>query len=570
VVVSRLHLFVVGGLVAALALTSQWNDREVAGELDAPQAAVREPGPLMRLVPGAVYSPLRERVAVESGTAAQSSIGDDVTRAVVREQALLVLGSLGEPVGAARLEFERGGVRPAYSDSAGRAQLSITKASSGTRILVRAEGYADAVIELGEHQADPLVVNLEHGGVLSGDVRWSNGLSASADTVVLAWREQQQPSLQEILRVRDGGFSPALRVARTDAHGRFHFDGMASSASFALGAIRDGGLALQRVREARAGDGNLSLELQRVLGAAIELVDAAGGALRTNDGLFGSSAMWDPNDGRFAPRALPEDSIEFAWLGGAELHRAASLGRDQYLLLYEVFGDAPFAQAESSFSIQVPGYRPVWTRFELEPVSSALRVRELPLERVTDRWATLELSLEGVEGWLTARTRVEESAFAVLRLRAVDTDADIEAALRPTLDGRWRFDEVPCGRYELSIALCDWSSVIPSRDAAPLVVDIGEQGATARLSLAGRGAGEVFVARADGSDYEGELVLRVKQGDPIRYLRFKCAPYVLGGLEEGEYEVSVASIGMQLAEEAESSQLLLAADTLSVCLVHLP
>jgi hypothetical protein len=569
-VISRLPLFVAGGLLAAAALSTQWGERQDVAELSAETVEAREPGPLMRLVPGAVYTPLRTSAALESNASRPNVAESSAARTIVREQALLVLGAEGEAVGAARLELERGGVRAVFSDAAGRARLSITKESAGARVRVRAEGYSDQVVELDAQQSDPLVVTLERGGSFSGDVHWSNGRAAAAGTVVIAWQEQQRPTLDEVLRVRDGGYSQALRVARTDAHGRFHFDGVSSSAAYELGAIYEGGLALRRERQVHAGDGNLRLELRRVLGAALELVDADGGAPRASDGLFAGTAMWDPSDGRLAPCGLPEDAVEMAWLGGAELHRAADVGRDQYLLLYELLGDAPAAEAESSFSIQVPGYRPIWTRFELEPVSSELRVRQLPLERVAERWAPFEFALEGVDGWFAERTRAEDSPFAVLRLRDLDSSADFEAALRPTRDGRWHFDAIPCGRYELSITLRDWSSVIPGASEAPLVVDIGEHGGVASLALEGRGAGEVLVSQADGSDYEGELVLCVKQGDPIRYLRFKRAPYVLGGLEEGEYEVSVASLGAQLTKEPTSSSLLLAADTVSVCLIHLP
>ena len=562
--ISRLQLALAGGLIAALAILSQLRETNDSPALEPPSFTVPETSVLMRLVPGAVYRPAAERRNVEVETLRRL----DGASTLALEQVVLVRGSRGESIGAARLECE--GARAVFSDGEGRARVELAQSAESIRLRVCAAGYCDAVVELAELVDEPLVVTLADGGHLSGRVRWADGSVAQQDTSVLAWRFGRRPSAEEVLRVRAGGSSPDLRVARTDAQGRFRFDGVDAMNAYELGAVRDGGLALRRERDARAGDSDLELVLEPIVGAALELVDAAGGAPRAGENLFAGMAMWDPSDPHFAPCAMPEGGIELAWLGGSDLQRLAAGGRDRYVMLYRVHENAPASQPEGSFSIAVPGYEPIWTRFPLEPLSGELTVRELELTGRTDRFASLDFSIDGAAGWISARGRADQRAFGLLRLKGIDAFVEYEAALSSNADGRWMLDGIPCGRYELSLELRDWSSVLPARDAQPVIVEVDADGGSARLSLAGRGAGEILVAQADGSDYEGELVLRVKQGEPVRYVSFQSAPYVIGGLEEGEYEVTVERCGAHAAAGAPSAQLWLTADTVSVCMIHLP
>lgn len=560
--ISRLQLALAGGLVGVILVVPQLGGSREAPALEAPKRTAPEASALMRLVPGAVYRPAEERRVVDAEPLDQRG----ASAAVTQEQVVLVRGARGESIGAARVEPRVG--RTVFSAADGRARLELP--AGATRIRVRAAGYSDAVVELEEVADEPLVVTLADGGLLAGRVRWADGSVAAANTSVLAWRAGQRPSPAEVLRVREGEFSKDLRVARTDSHGRFRFDGIDAASGHELGAVCDGGLALRRVRDARAGDTDVELVLEPIVGAALELFDAEGGPPRAGDALFAGMAMWDPSDPHFAPCVAPEGGIELAWIGGVELQQLAAGGRDRYVMLYNVHPSAPFVQPEGSFSIAVPGYEPIWTRFPLEPLSSRLAVRELALERRTERFSSLEFTLDGVEGWISARGRAEQQAFGLLRLKGVDAHVEFEAALAANAEGRWTLHGVPCGRYEVSLALRDWSSVLPARGADPVIVEIDEDGGAARLSLAGRGAGEILVAQADGSDYAGELVLRVQQGEPVRYVRFESAPYVLGGLEEGEYEVFVERYGAHAAAGAPSAQLWLTADTVSVCMIHLP
>ncbi|MCA8979837.1 MAG: hypothetical protein KDC14_07405 [Planctomycetes bacterium] len=560
--IARPLWILVAGVAAAILVLRLSEAPADSIALEAPAPVVPEASVLMRLVPGAVYRPSSERKVVAKAAASRESAS------ALHEQLVLVRGPRGESVAAARLESAA--ARPVFSDADGRARLELALSDEPTRLRVRAAGYCDAVVELARLSDAPIVVDLADGGRLEGIVRWADGAPARANTCVLAWRSARRPGADEVLRVRDGDFSPDLRVARTDALGRFHFDGVDAASELELSAVCEGGLVLRRARGVRAGDAEVELVLEPVVGAALELRDAEGGAPRAGESWFEGIAMWDPSDPRLAPCPLPEGGLELAWLGGSPLQQLVAGGRDRYVMLYRAHDEVPYVRPEGSFSISVPGYEPIWTRFPLEPISDAMTVRELGLVRRTDRFAALEFSLDGVEGWMSARGRADQQAFGLLRLKGVDAHVELEAALRSNPDGRWKLDGVPCGRYELSLALRDWSSVLPGPSAETVIVDVDEDGASAHLSLAGRGAGEILVARADGSDYAGELVLRVKQGDPVRYVRFAAAPYVIGGLEEGEYEVSVERVGAHAAAGAPSAQLWLTADTVSVCMIHLP
>lgn len=567
--ISRLQVSIVGALISAFAIYSYVGEQEQRPALGAPQQLDPQLSALARLVPGAAYRPISERSAARvdeprTHVSAPESVDHDF-----HTQAILVLGPQGEAVGAARVELERGSSGAVFSDAAGRTSLQVADSTTGDRLHVRAVGYGDAVVDFEAPSMTPLVVQLAYGGSVSGGVQWSDGTAAQADTVVLAWRRGQTPALDEVLRVREGGRSAALQVARTDALGRFSLNGLQSEVDYELGALREGGLALRRLRDVRVGDTEVQLFMQHVVGAALELVDADGGALQTSDQLFSGTAMWDPNSRALDPVAMPQESVEFAWIGGRDLWTAARGGRDHYLMLYEQRDPNALEPAGGTFSIAVPGYQPAWTSFALKPLSDEWQTQELALLREQTCLAALEFVLEGAEGWLPTRHLAAQRTFGILRLQSLDHTSGFEIGLLPTDDGRWNFDAVPCGRYELSLTLRDWASVLPAPDAAPVIVDISPTGGSARLSAGNRGAGEIIIAQADGADYQGEVVIQISQGEPVSFLRFDRPPYVIGGLSEGEYEVSVQRVGATPAVGTPSAQLLLAANTVSACMIHL-
>jgi len=568
----RTPITVCAALLAITAVVSMAGDdgaQQGALELEAQHTPARGPG---RVVPGAVFRPLGDEHAQVPSSSGRTALARSAVDVAEGTRVVLVHGPHGEDISAALLEVEGVASRTVYTDAGGRARVALPLADSedgSARLRVQAAGYRTAVVPIAAADDVPLVVTLEAGGALSGSVLWSNGAAASAGTTVLCWPAGDRPSVDEVLRVRAGGQSDALRVAQTDASGRFRFEGLRLRRDYELGSCCDGGLAVERIHDAQVGASDLLLELEPVVGASLELAAADGAPLRTCEGLFGGPAVWDPADARIGSFHFPDGAAEFAWIGGRELWLASAGGRDRYLMLYKGAELDSLDVAEGTFSIDVPGYEPVWSRFPLEPLSSDLHTRALVLTPDVQCWSSLELELDGVEGWIGARQRVQSRALGTLRLQDPVTMKSFAVALQPSPDGRWSFDQIPCGRYSVSLALRDWSGVIPEVHEPPVFVDIDEQGGRVSLALTGRGAGEVLVASADGSDYEGELVLLVKHGGPARFIRFESAPYVLGGLKEGAYDVSVQRIGHAPANGTPGSELYLAANTVSACMIHL-
>ncbi len=526
-------------------------------------------GELTRLVPGAEYRPTRLAATNDE----RAAIDAPASEAAPRPARFEVVGTRGEPVAAARLSWERDASRAVFTDAGGAAASELPADAEGARVRVSAEGYRTTVVELALADDGTQRIVLSDGGVLAGVVTRVSGAAAPEGTCVLAWPVGDTPDVVEVLRAREGGLTDALRVARTDAAGRFRFEGLERDAAFELAAVRDGEVATERLASARTGRVDLALELRPIVAAAVRLVDAEGGAPRASDGLFAGHSVWDPVEPDLHARHLPTDGVEVAWIGGAELADVARGGRDRYLMVYEPHGDAFARPANVTLSLRVPGYAPVWTSVPLERLDARLALRELPVERRAERWGHVDVAVTGAEGWIERSGEAKRRAFGLLRLVPEGDGETLSYALQPDPDGRWRVDGVPCGRYRVELALRDASGALPARGNEALVVDVAPEGAEVSLDLRGRGAGEVVVARADGSDYDGELVLLLRKGadgaGPVRFVRFEGAPYVFAGLEEGEYEVSVQTVGGMPAEGTPGSRMWLAENSLAACLIHL-
>lgn len=529
-------------------------------------APPRESETAPSLVPGwsRVVDGARFRAAVPA--AREGSERREIARRGEGVLTVIVRDDRNRPVPDALVALEERA--PVRSDEDGAARVRLQSSRPDARLAVEADGYRRSVRTLPASTPERLTVELAPGGTLTGVAQWADGAPA-ADATVLCWPQDDPPSENEVLRAREGGASGALWTVRTESDGAFRVAGLDPTARYALGACATGGATLARESDRRPGESGLVLRLEPLVAAALELVDEHGGPLRACEGMFDEAAVWDPDAPSLAPVFLPEDAPETAWIGGSELARFGRGGRDHYLMLYRVLG-GPDTGRHGTFSIRVPGYAAVWTQVALEPLSPELRAHRLRLDSLAERWGALALELTDAEGWLSTRLGADAESIGSLRLTQTESLERYEVALPPSDAPRWTLDGIPAGRYRVQLALRDWYGVLPADGSPELVVAVDEDGGRARLSLAGRGAGEVVVAAADGSDYDGELLLLVEQDGPRRFVSFRSAPYVLGGLEEGPYDVRVARAGSRRLASAPATRLWLAEGTVSACLVHLP
>lgn len=379
-----------------------------------------------------------------------------------------------------------------------------------------------------ESRADAERSALELPGVtLSGRLAGLEPPHSYDELRVVLWKKGTTPDCEDLASARS--HAGPVRVVQATEEGSFVFEGLAADGRYELCAGGARHMSLPMARTVTPGDGPLLLELARVKGLRIELVDSHGAPpqalpLLVKRGLILSGSALTLRGAELVPWEQ-----ELAGVPGTGC--AARSSPFQRLLVLR--GPAEFLSLGPITSyIEIPGYAVESPTFWAHVVNDQLATQRIVLRQLASGWGTLELELVGLGD--SIRPHLSDDADLGELMIAYDDGVDFSLPVRGGAELR-RFDGLPQGNLR-------WSYRSPHafawpRDRGTLALRIGSEPCRSIVDLSQSGALHV---RFDASTTPEPLpfvstTLANPNGKDLLSLEAARLPWTALVVEPGEY-----------------------------------
>ncbi len=454
---------------------------------------------------------------------------------------ILAVDERGAIVDGARIFTRSGGawIERGRTDRTGALDLELT-GTGAIELVGRASGFTPVRANCAPPHPERLTLVFRPADRICGVVRTSGGAPPSAPVRVMVF--SRQTTLEELVgrveRLTDS--DPSLLLTVTDADGAFCIDGVNAGELYALacggaGYVRRGG-----VGTVRAGEENVSIEVTRLFGAAVQFVDRAGQreirslAHRTLEG-------WCEEQGSSFRGGVAAVDV---YLSGLD-PKWSFVPPGMLLWFFESDSEA-VSIGPVRLDHELAGYAAGVERFPAGIVSSDIPIHVVALD---DRFAergTLEvvfITRAGSDESLRARAthggRLELSS---------DSGAVWQFPVEPDADGKALVEDVPCGRYGARFASGLFAH--PPRAEALVTLDVFASGSRFDVPLTGTGWIRFELSDRAGAPYAGHVQLMLTRGERGTQGEWKPGaklaagrgirpPYIVEGLEPGRYTATL-------------------------------
>lgn len=329
-------------------------------------------------------------------------------------------------------------------------------------------------------------------------------------------------------------------LTRADAEGSFVLQGLRPGVPYTLWVGGPGHGTPEPLRGVLAGTQDLAFEVSRTFAAHIHFLDARDGRpVRTDARLWGPGSpmwTWDPDD----VSSIGADSL-VAVLLGVPLEfteRRLTEGRATVLLF------ADDQEAMKPVAIQVSaallGYEAKSASLTIPRYVGEISTVALYLDATTSAWGSVRITFQEL-GTRRGDLCTQVQAIGNLWLAPLRSGGAFAVPLGWFDGEELSLDGVPDDDYRITLStqggfagfLPRTGPMIPVRgEPTQVVFDLG---AAAEL--------ELLVVASDGGLYSGELAIHLGRADSSagggEFLSFRSAPYVLQGLLERSYTVTV-------------------------------
>lgn len=417
---------------------------------------------------------------------------------------------------------------------------------SYAQLICRRQGFAlcTRFVAVDERR---VVLHLRPAARIGGHIVDRDGTAVSGVRVV-AWEFALGPAGPELFTRALAGH-PGVHTVESDAAGRFEFDDLDVEHTYSITAGGKGLLAARPSYGVEPGTDDLRLVVVRAFGVRLRVIDDSGRQPALPRGLSAASVLQFASM-RAEPRIGSAEYGSELLLGlGADARDLESL---DFALVMTSSGDdaslGPFA-----LSVAVPGYETRTVPYELGRLPDELRLYTIELRRRDSCTGSVVVSATGVANGRDATDHSDPlrgACKAQLVLAARERppllfDLSLNGSTACTLD------DVPCDRYEASVRWPQGTDAHLANGLRSSSIEVGSSPARVEIDAARLGRVRLTVgasARADGETFDGPLVVKLIEVDPLRpgepgragTFSFQHAPYELACVPEGDYSFFVS------------------------------
>jgi hypothetical protein len=404
------------------------------------------------------------------------------------------------------------------------------------QLLVQCAGYASALVDLSEDPRDRIDVRLTEGAVLRGQLVDPGGVPVEASALVVA---TPHPALtRELVSSLFRGVERAdVLWTRSDARGRFEVRDLRPGVVHSMWAAGGDWISGHATRATPSSD-PVSLTVHHGWAARIVLSDETGEPVGSSDAYLvagrDSVAVSSPD----APlRMLPPFHAQLAGLDEEALSTTASR---RFLLASSTSRVPPVLR----LSFEPPGYARCETHVCMEPLTRLGESTPVTLHRRAGGFGDLEVEIVGRE---PAGEDVERGRFTLELTSSTSGSVHLRLDTRtPTTVLRG----IPTGRYSARVTARSGDFSYPERTASALDIVVDSTPARIVLDMARWARLSLSIVEPDGTAYRGPASFAVLRGrrsnDGASFegtgdsVSFHGTPYVIQGLDAGEYALSVS------------------------------
>lgn len=428
------------------------------------------------------------------------------------------------------------------TDPEGRVEFALAP-GRWDEILARMAGSATVVQRRpdGLRAGDDLVLRLEGSSTIRGRVQWTDGTSAGEGLDVLAIppriADDPMRATRECLFAH-----PAVARTLTRADGTFELRDTRGSDPYLLIAGGRGLIVPEFPVAVRSGTVDAVVTIGAVFGIRVLFTEADGTPAHLGP-------VWQT---RGTPWSCTFENQGCAPISSAEvLARVAgidseSLGQtDAELTFLFACPTRSTPAASAVLRGRPPGYAPYIGEV---PLAVGIAPHVCVLERTSPGFGTVELVLEDHDDAVTSRL----DAVGAVHFEA---ESSGERFKLPVFEGpraTTRFDDVPFGAYRVRFERAPGLTTFPPADQSALTTTVGPVPARIEIGALPRNALEIDVRSRDGTPWTGTLSLLIGRRPPKelgegrssvsgRVVDFLRAPYLLTGIDPGNYTVLVTS-----------------------------
>lgn len=471
---------------------------------------------------------------VQPDAEGRSSPPSDLSAAIRGNWLKLIVqsGSLAPLQGAAAYEVREGDtVARLGSTNAGGEMFLAKPTAAPTRFVIRAPGYCPGAVTVPIPAPDELLVVLDKGLSLSGQVtgRAEWGLEG---LIVLAWEAGQSPTPARASRALSG--DPRCASALTDSEGRFTIEGLRTTERYEVTAAGNGLFAPNIVAASPAEE--VLIPVLPGFAGLVELVEQDGSALTCPDNVNGRGPTWMAREDALESLSSLNPAVV---LGGIPHELCSSRRRYSMLLLY--CADRSHAEVGPvEYAVTVPGYAPVDCELWLPRLHEQVQVLRIPVTSESRCKGTLEISFVSQPPRSALDLELMTGMGQVQLMERRKGGRRFSIGIWDWLDDVQTIPGLPCGEYDLRFALLPSFDSIPQSTEPPLRVLISEGlVAQAVLDLSTLGSLEIIAVDRRGQPFTGRATFRLRRRTPPseNFVGFHRGPYIIPGLLAGEYEV---------------------------------
>lgn len=457
-------------------------------------------------------------------------------RASVATSRVLAVDTSGAPLEGARVftNGERGWTLRGSTDASGVLALDFAPDAT-VQVAGRADGFTPTRATSTPPHTDEVRLVFEPGERICGVVRTHAGAAPRAPVRLLAFsRERPIETLVQRSEHLIAG-DPTLLLAQSDADGAFCIDGVTPGDVYALACGGHGYVSSRGVTSVMAGKRDVSIEVTRLFGVAIQFLDRTGEHLVSAQGGRGLDGWCEAPQSRFHGTVGVD-----ALLAGLD-PKWTSVPPDMVFWTY-----VSDSEAESLGPVRlthaVAGYAAGEERFDAGIVAKEVPIVVVPLDPVRVGRASVEVVFTTAVD-ADGHRRVRQPHDGRLELRGAD-GVEWAFPVPAAVDERASVHGVPFGSYRARYVATPFQ--FPARGLEPVALEVGAEGARFEVSLTGTGWIRLALRRVDGSAYTGQVQLSLLNGEvKIRpdgsfrgaaaAARPVSAPYLIEGLPPGRY-----------------------------------
>jgi hypothetical protein len=284
----------------------------------------------------------------------------------------------------------------------------------------------------------------------------------------------------------------------------------------------------------KPGEDAITIKLSAFVAAQLHLREPGGRPLQVSPDAYGRGMSWTAENSSWS--VLPDTPPEFLLLVDEAFWDARPVHPHDPLLLF--VGEAEHGtDLRVQYDVEVPGYQPAWSEVLLRPVSRTVPAYDVVIEPLSSRWGSLLIRCSGTFADIVPDSTTN-ALIGSLRMtcHAERGDSMVVIPVRKPCAGEHVIDGLPYGEYTGVFVRRDW---VPTnqRGEPPIAFTIGQSRAEVFLEVADVGALRIELSDSAGARYTGEATFRARKGNSDAYFTYRRAPYVLDGLEPGEYTV---------------------------------